>query len=441
MWILWTILLGVFHVDATMIGAFVSKADIVVYSDHTYEDMLRICELMHEYITCTHIWPAVIDFDYSVHKIDSESLIRTLYKIDHSGIRGVTWEIIDNDAILDYNNVAESAPPFINEEGSIFRIFDQELEMYSNQYPYPVFQSLKKHQTNAPTHLLSLLPVRDVNGNYPFTSGGEGSFIYLVGGRSKSAHTDFRDMVTGLSRLQSNEYISPGVAAIDLQPCVLEQGTYLASVAAGTVYGTAKRASIVEVAVTPGNCDSPGYVSDILNALAWTLSKFTDRLIPRAPSIVVIASIISVGKYSSAIERIVNTMVSSGMIVIVAAGDQGEDACSFVPSRLPNVITVGALDGSSAWHRSNDGPCVNIWAPGTNVIGAAGDSSSGTMSQDGTATAASIVSGLVAIYKSENPAASINDIRNWIHSTSKKDESLTPIWVAQAGVTSESLNG
>ena len=58
--------------------------------------------------------------------------------------------------------------------------------------------------------------------------------------------------------------------------------------------------------------------------------------------------------------------VSAGVIVVVAAGNNNADACSYSPAFIPNAITVGSvfsLDVRSSF--SNFGSRVGIWGPGS----------------------------------------------------------------------------
>jgi len=62
-------------------------------------------------------------------------------------------------------------------------------------------------------------------------------------------------------------------------------------------------------------------------------------------------------------------LTEAGIHVTVAAGNDGNDACGKSPGRSPSAVTVGAmtiLDSRSSW--SNFGSCVDIFAPGSDII-------------------------------------------------------------------------
>ena len=96
------------------------------------------------------------------------------------------------------------------------------------------------------------------------------------------------------------------------------------------------------------------------------------------------------------------------MMVIASAGNEGVEACRMAPTNVPLVVTVGGYtDGSNAtytptsggsssvpWRTSNHGRCVDMWAPGTNILaamatdGSANSTTGGADTKSGTSMAA-----------------------------------------------------
>ncbi|HNP37437.1 MAG TPA: S8 family peptidase [Woeseiaceae bacterium] len=76
------------------------------------------------------------------------------------------------------------------------------------------------------------------------------------------------------------------------------------------------------------------------------------------------------GTEFSEVERAaVEHAASQGALVVVAAGNQGNDAAAFWPAGLDNVITVAAMDDADKRARySNWGSPVDIAAPGSNIL-------------------------------------------------------------------------
>lgn len=110
--------------------------------------------------------------------------------------------------------------------------------------------------------------------------------------------------------------------------------------------------------------------------------------------------------------------VSSGVVVVVAAGNSAVDVTSYnaVPAMYPEVITVSALDdqdgiqGNDKWASfSNYGAEVDIIAPGVKILSTA--IGGGTSSLSGTSFSAPHVAGTVALYITRNGRPANGDAR------------------------------
>ncbi len=92
----------------------------------------------------------------------------------------------------------------------------------------------------------------------------------------------------------------------------------------------------------------------------------------------------------------VASAVQKGIVVVAAAGNYDSDACDYSPASEPTVITVGAIDkfdkrsmhpeACPPWW-SNYGPCVDVYAPGSFIISASKDSTTGSKQKSGTSMA------------------------------------------------------
>merc|ERR1711963_863881 len=69
-----------------------------------------------------------------------------------------------------------------------------------------------------------------------------------------------------------------------------------------------------------------------------------------------------------AMRNAVDAAVNSGVVVVVAGGNDNSDACGFSPAFVPSAITVGSTTASDRRSSfSNYGRCTDIWAPGSDV--------------------------------------------------------------------------
>jgi len=116
------------------------------------------------------------------------------------------------------------------------------------------------------------------------------------------------------------------------------------------------------------------------------------------------------GGYSSAFNNAVNNAYNSGILSVIAAGNDGVNAANTSPASAANAITVAAIDSSWSFaYFSNYGSVVDIAAPGVNVLSAWIGGNSATNTISGTSMATPHVAGLalylIALEGLSTPAA------------------------------------
>ncbi|TPX32216.1 hypothetical protein SmJEL517_g04625 [Synchytrium microbalum] len=182
-------------------------------------------------------------------------------------------------------------------------------------------------------------------------------------------------------------------------------GTHVAGTIASTTYGVAKEASLVAVKVMDAR--GSGNTSTILAGLQWVLNN------AKEPSKSIINTSLRMSS-SRAIDITAGIMLNKGIAWAAAAGNQGADACSNSPNRVDGVMTVGAITWQDMVPRySNQGPCVNIFAPGSNITSILPRNGFGVKS--GTSMAAPMVSGLFALARSVHPElSSVKELNEYV---------------------------
>jgi subtilisin family serine protease len=180
-------------------------------------------------------------------------------------------------------------------------------------------------------------------------------------------------------------------------------GTNVASILAGKNYGVAEETVVVPVRVL--DCNGEGSVSSLLSGINWVIA---DKIAKKKPSV---ANLSLAGAASSALDAAIDQMIDAGIITVVAAGNNGDDACNYSPARVPRALTVGATtdsDSQASW--SNSGACVDIFAPGLGITGASNTGNKATSTLSGTSQAAPFVAGVAAVWLEKYPTATATTI-------------------------------
>ncbi|BGO92973.1 proteinase B [Rhodotorula toruloides] len=187
-------------------------------------------------------------------------------------------------------------------------------------------------------------------------------------------------------------------------------GSHVAGTIASAKYGVAKKANIVAVKVL--GAGGSGTMSDVVAGVAWAADSAAEQANLKAQGKNKkhkgsVANMSLGGGKSQALDDAVNAAVEDGLHFAVAAGNDNRDACSYSPAAAEGAITVGAstISDERAYF-SNHGKCVDIFAPGLNILSIwnSGNRSVNTIS--GTSMASPHIAGLAAYMLGSDWAAS-----------------------------------
>ncbi|MCX7905106.1 MAG: S8 family peptidase, partial [Elusimicrobiales bacterium] len=174
-----------------------------------------------------------------------------------------------------------------------------------------------------------------------------------------------------------------------------------------------------------------GYVSDIADGVKWACGGSVDGIPNNQNSAKIInMSLGGVGSCPTYLQEAIDFCVNQGAVVVVAAGNRGEDVSNFFPANCSNVIAVSALDknGNRASY-SNYGSLVFISAPGGSYwepiysISNGGYTSPGNdifTGMLGTSMAAPNVSGIISLMLSFKPSLTRQQILYNLRKTARQ---------------------
>ncbi|HID60500.1 MAG TPA: hypothetical protein EYP46_01405 [Hadesarchaea archaeon] len=230
----------------------------------------------------------------------------------------------------------------------------------------------------------------------------------------------------------------------DQSPHDVFHGTHAAGIAMGTggageVYrGIAPGAGLIDVRVL--NEKGEGTSESVIRGIEWCIAN-KDRYNIRILSMSLGSDFNSNG--GDAQSQAVNAAVEAGIVVVAAAGNDGEDGYISSPGAADNAITVGALFDHNTVNQgddtvasySNRGPRLDdgdldqsdelkpdLTAPGTYIWSAKGSNTTASNSYhqlSGTSMAVPHITGVVALMLQTNPNLTPSDVKQMLRETAE----------------------
>ncbi|HEY0636127.1 MAG TPA: S8 family peptidase [Pseudonocardiaceae bacterium] len=230
-----------------------------------------------------------------------------------------------------------------------------------------------------------------LDNRYTYTATGAGVTAYIIDTGILPGHPDFGSRA-------AVGYDALGGDGVDCNG----HGTHVAGTIGGTAHGIAKGVALRGVRVL--GCTGSGTYADVIEGIDWVAANSP------GPSV---ANMSLGGGFSAAVNTATANLSDSGVLVAVAAGNSGSDACTFSPASTPQAVTTAASDRNDASSSfTNHGSCVDLYAPGVQITSAYLNNGTATLS--GTSMAAPHVAGVAALYKSVNGETGSNRVRNWL---------------------------
>ncbi len=235
-------------------------------------------------------------------------------------------------------------------------------------------------------------PDLPLDGSFNSSFSGKGVSIYIVDSGVDLSHSELAGRAFSVY-----DYIDNDNDASDCHG----HGTHVAGTAAGKQVGVAPDARVFSLRVL--SCSGNGNGTDSIKAFDW-IAKYANR-----PA-VVNYSIGFRGGVWQPIEDAISKLVSKGVQISLAGGNENNDACKYSPNSNSGIRVASSTKYDYRSSFSNYGGCIDLFAPGSSVYSAAPGGGYAYMS--GTSMAAPHVAGAVALYLESNPAASPSQVKS-----------------------------
>jgi cerevisin len=246
----------------------------------------------------------------------------------------------------------------------------------------------------------SITDVQGFSHQYSFSANstlGQGVDVYVIDTGIDTTHEVFAT-ADGGSRADLTSFLP---SQVDDEG----HGTHVSGTIGGTSVGVAPLASLHGIKVL----DSTG--SGSTTTILQGMELAADQHAARRNQDGFVGSVVNMSLGSPRSRTINNAaiaLVNAGIHVVVAAGNENDDACNYSPSgvggKRGNVISVGAIGSTyQASTFSNFGDCVDVYAPGENIVSAGITSNTAVASMAGTSMASPHIAGLVTYFLSMKP--------------------------------------
>lgn len=196
-------------------------------------------------------------------------------------------------------------------------------------------------------------------------------------------------------------------------------GTHCSGLIGSKTYGVCKDAKIfcIKVLDSQGRGTTSGVIAGMNLAFKTHLKNSIKN-----PNIRSIMSMSLGGSKSLAMNRVIEKMIekSNSFYIVVASGNENNDACETSPASAHGIFTVNAMNRfDQRAYFSNYGKCTDIYTPGVNILSTIPNNKTAVYS--GTSMSTPILAGILNHYLDMYPDYNMAKIKKQILKDATKD--------------------
>ncbi|KGJ93775.1 S8 family peptidase [Colwellia psychrerythraea] len=251
----------------------------------------------------------------------------------------------------------------------------------------------------------------DYDGQYNPPYDGTGVIVYVMDSGVELEHPMLKDRVA----YTKNTY-NPDAEAFDCHG----HGSHVIGTVGVENYGVATGATLVAIRPFNDSCGAgshESFVGAIEFAVADSQAKGKRAVVNMSLGYGAESADAPLDFFETAIQA----GIDAGVVMVTSTGNDSYDTCDQAIARMPNVISVAATrEDDLEYMFTNDGPCVDIHAPGVNIV-SMDWFSDGVRGMTGTSMASPHVAGAAALVLQANPDFTPVQVRDYLIEQSTKD--------------------
>ena len=239
-----------------------------------------------------------------------------------------------------------------------------------------------------------------LDASFTYTNDGTGVTAYILDTGINPAHLDFGTRAGFIPNGANGDFVGDAQGIANGAQDCQGHGTHVAGTVGGTYSGVAKNVTIRSGRVV--NCSGGGSASMVIAGMDWVAANGSK------PGVVNMS--LGYGNVT-AVKNAATNLVAAGFVVAAAAGNGNFagtpiNACNEAPGNAPTVLTVGATTNADKEASfSNYGTCVDLLAPGVNIVSSDYSVTNQVVGMSGTSMASPHVAGVAAQWLTSNPTA------------------------------------